>query len=205
MTREEAITIFKGFKFLPREMKAVDMAIKALEQEPTTKNDLADDCISRAQTQIEIEMNASRYTIAKERGGMGQVEWSDQLIKVSDAVDIIRQMPPVTPQEPTAKNCESCRYYGLHHDVCNYCYKCSLWTEQESRWIPVSERLPKKNVEVLATTIWGAVTIAEMFSANDWLIHEGATNAGADDIVAWMPLPKPYKAESEVEHEHMRS
>lgn len=64
--------------------------------------------------------------------------------------------------------------------------------EQEPRWIPVSERLPKKNVEVLATTIWGAVTIAEMFSANDWLIHEGATNAGADDIVAWMPLPKPY-------------
>ena len=34
MTREEAIKIFKGFKFLPREMKAVDMAIKALEQEP---------------------------------------------------------------------------------------------------------------------------------------------------------------------------
>ena len=46
------------------------------------------------------EMNASRYTIAKERGGMGQVEWSDQLIKVSEAVDIIRNLPSVTPQEP---------------------------------------------------------------------------------------------------------
>ena len=57
-------------------------------------------CISRAQTQTEIEMNASRYTIAKERGGMGQVEWSDQLIKVSDAVDIIRHLPPVTPIRP---------------------------------------------------------------------------------------------------------
>ena len=33
--------------------------------------------------------------------------------------------------EPTTKNCESCRYYGLHHEVCNYCYKCSLWTEKE--------------------------------------------------------------------------
>lgn len=32
--------------------------------------------------------------------------------------------------EPTTKNCESCRYYGSHHEVCNYCYKCSLWTEQ---------------------------------------------------------------------------
>ena len=57
------------------------------------------DCISRAQTQTEIEMNASRYTIARERGGMGQVEWSDQLIKVRDAVDIIKNLPPVTPQD----------------------------------------------------------------------------------------------------------
>lgn len=33
--------------------------------------------------------------------------------------------------EPTTKNCESCRYYVSHHEVCNYCYKCSLWTEKE--------------------------------------------------------------------------
>lgn len=33
--------------------------------------------------------------------------------------------------ERTTKNCESCRYYGSHHEVCNYCYKCSLWTEEE--------------------------------------------------------------------------
>ena len=65
------------------------------------------------------------------------------------------------------------------------------------RWIPVSERLPEKNVEVLATTEWGAVTIAEMYSANDWFIHEGTTNACTDEIMAWMPLPEPYKAESE--------
>lgn len=66
-------------------------------------------------------------------------------------------------------------------------------SEDPERWIPVSERVPKKGVDVLATTLWGAITIAEMFSANDWLIHEGATNDGADDIVAWMPLPEPYR------------
>ena len=65
------------------------------------------------------------------------------------------------------------------------------------RWIPVSERLPEKNVEVLATTEWGAVTISEMYSANDWFIYEGTTNAETDEIVAWMPLPQPYKGESE--------
>ena len=80
-------------------VKRVDELARELEQiKGTTKNDLGVDCIDRAQAQIEIEMNASRYTIAKERGGMGQVEWSDQLIKVSDAVDVIRHLPSVTPQ-----------------------------------------------------------------------------------------------------------
>ena len=69
--------------------------------------------------------------------------------------------------------------------------------EQESKWMPVSERLPEKDVEVLATTIWDEVTMAEMYSANDWYIHEGATNVKTDEIAAWMPLPEPYKAESE--------
>lgn len=65
------------------------------------------------------------------------------------------------------------------------------------RWIPVSEMLPEKDVEVLVTTEWDCITIGEMFSSNDWFIHEGATNADIDDIKAWMPLPEPYKAESE--------
>ncbi len=34
-------------------------------------------------------------------------------------------------KEPTTKNCESCRHYGSHHEVCKYCYKCSLWTQGE--------------------------------------------------------------------------
>lgn len=37
----------------------------------------------------EIQQLTSRYTISRERGGMGQVEWSDRLIKESDVLDII--------------------------------------------------------------------------------------------------------------------
>lgn len=66
-----------------------------------------------------------------------------------------------------------------------------------SPWIPISERAPEKDVEVLATTRWGEITIAERYSANDWFIHEGATNAETDEIVAWMPLPTSYQGESE--------
>ena len=54
------------------------MAIKALEQE-----DIFD------KIRAEIEQLTSRYTISRERGGMGQVEWSDMLIKESEVLQII--------------------------------------------------------------------------------------------------------------------
>lgn len=149
----------------------------------TTKKDLGVECISRTQAQTEIEMNASRYTIAKERGGMGQVEWSDQLIKVSDAVDIIRHLPSVTPQDP--------------------------------RWIPVSERTPKHGGEYL---LWGKICedddeeycflgdyyeFEEKFGIEEGIYDPhtlGFIGTEIDEyysVIAWMPLPKPYNAESE--------
>ena len=101
--------------------------VKALQQQS------CEDAISRAQAQTELEMNACRYTLAKERDGMGQVEWSDQLIKVSDAVDIIRHLPSVTPQPKTEhwifdeildRNyyCSECKSMGVDYwDYCPYC------------------------------------------------------------------------------------
>lgn len=76
----------------------------------------------------------------------------------------------------------------------------ALEQESKTEWIPVSERLPEKNIEVLVTTEWDCITIGEMFSNNDWFIHEGATTTNIDDIKAWMPLPKAYKGESAEHH-----
>lgn len=39
----------------------------------------------------EIKQLTSRYTISREQGGMGQVEWSDRLIKESDVLNIINK------------------------------------------------------------------------------------------------------------------
>lgn len=100
MTKKQALNYLKSSGFSKEQIKAVVDAL----QEPTTKN-LGVDAISRAEAQTQIEMNASRYTLAKERRGMGQVEWSDQLIKVSDAVNIIRNLPSVTP---ISKECIDC-------------------------------------------------------------------------------------------------
>ena len=102
------------------------------------------DCIDRAQTQTEIEMNASRYTLSKERGGMGQVEWSDQLIKVSDAVDIIRHLPSVAPARKTGhwidhsdegyvecSNCGSVTNCDGNIADLHFCFSCGAEMESE--------------------------------------------------------------------------
>ena len=89
MTNEEAIVVLQKIKPIPHrgdnkstthilETIALDMAIKALEQE-----DVLD------KIKAEIEQLTSRYSISKERGGMGIVEWSDRLIKESDVLQII--------------------------------------------------------------------------------------------------------------------
>lgn len=66
---------------------------------------------------------------------------------------------------------------------------------EETRWIPCSERLPDEKVEVLVTTKRGNITTAERYSANKCFIYDGAAGADINDIIAWRPLPQPYKAE----------
>ena len=73
--------------------EALDMAIKALEQESKYYPDDVLNCWIGKEVlfkiRAEIEQLTSRYSISKERGGMGQVEWSDRLIKESDVLQII--------------------------------------------------------------------------------------------------------------------
>ena len=84
-------------------------------------------------------MSASRYTIAKERGGMGQVEWSDHLIKVSDAVDIIRHLPSVAPARKVGKWIDKekimfpiCSKYGLISvEKYSFCPNCGTKMDEE--------------------------------------------------------------------------
>lgn len=61
-----------------------DECIKTLEQEPTTKNDLAVDCISR---QAVIDMT-------------GLSEWFDSSDSYNEFVIALSELPSVTPQEP---------------------------------------------------------------------------------------------------------
>ncbi|MBO7732910.1 MAG: hypothetical protein J6S67_10165 [Methanobrevibacter sp.] len=63
---------------------------------------------------------------------------------------------------------------------------------QEPRWIPVSERLPKNRGFYLVSTT-DCITIMEFISG--WISQNIGLCNGY--VKAWMPLPQPYKAESE--------
>ena len=69
--------------------------------------------------------------------------------------------------------------------------------EQESRWIPVSERLPDPDVEVLVTDDAGGLAT---ISTDSMYENEVTGEKGwytSQNVTAWMPSPEPYKAESE--------
>ena len=72
-----------------------------------------------------------------------------------------------------------------------------------SRWIPVSERLPKAGEYMgdvaryyLVQNEYGDMLVARYTHSEYWeQIYQ--LKPIADEIVAWMPLPEPYKAEKE--------
>ncbi len=72
--------------------------------------------------------------------------------------------------------------------------------QPKTEWIPVSEGMPKENETVIASTKHGIYPQAHYTKRYGW---EWAYEAGFDywegleDVTAWMPLPEPYKAESE--------
>ena len=75
--------------------------------------------------------------------------------------------------------------------------------EPKTKWIPVSERLPKTYSTICATIKWDLCdlpSIAFGYYAKDegWQLIDTEGDRCYDfTVVAWMPLPEPYKAEVE--------
>lgn len=79
-------------------------------------------------------------------------------------------------------------------------FQKALEALERTRWIPVSERLPKEYEIVIASTKYGVYPEAMYSKEYGW---EWAYESGADyweeleEVEAWMPLPESYKESEE--------
>ena len=75
--------------------------------------------------------------------------------------------------------------------VCNY--PADVF-ENKPKWISCSQSLPEEEKEVLVYTDAGEMLVAYLF--DDWgnlAWTTGGLGSGTVNVVAWMPLPEPYK------------
>ena len=69
--------------------------------------------------------------------------------------------------------------------------------EQEQKWIPISERLPKIHQDVLLSLRSLDVEVGFKAETEPYFYHYGYIDP--QNVLAWMPLPEPYKADEEVQ------
>lgn len=60
-----------------------------------------------------------------------------------------------------------------------------------SQWIPVSERLPKVDEYALISLSYGNVEWGWITATGRWVMEHFTLDDG--EVLAWMPLPEPYK------------
>ena len=65
--------------------------------------------------------------------------------------------------------------------------------QKRGEWIPCSERLPEKNSEYLVTKVDHITddSLLDIAVYCDWIQNNNGFYK-ADEVIAWMPLPKPY-------------
>lgn len=101
----------------------------------------------------------------------------------------------------TIKSCKECA--RDHKQLAEWLKELKQLREQ-TKWIPCSERLPKEDEYIgdvykyyLIQDEYGDMYVAHLSSVG-W-IPINSLKAISDEVIAWQPLPQPYKAEMESE------
>jgi hypothetical protein len=102
---------------------------------------------------------------------------------------------------------EAIAYFKRHIDlycvtgICREAEEMAIQALEQTQWIPVSERLPEDSGEYFVSIIdkdydenYEDVGIAQFAHKKDYGIKESEWQID-ETVIAWMPLPEPYKGE----------
>ena len=112
-----------------------------------------DDLVSRAEAQTEIQMSAKRMALSFEAHGEGYVVYSEDVIKVSDTIDALRNLPSAQPEQKTGKwkhisdgyvdiyECDQCRETEDYER--NYCPNCGAMMSESLTAAEIGKEIVK--------------------------------------------------------------
>ena len=94
---------------------------------------------------------------------------------------------------------EQIEKYGQEYDAEGIeALEMAIKALEQTGWIPVSERLPEEDGAYLVTTKWKGSYSGDVYIETNMAMYREQTKEwDCVDVIAWMPLPQPYKAESE--------
>ena len=124
-------------------------------------------------------------------------------LSIAEAIEKAYELGKAEMQqcEGEKPNCTECRYYDHEKHHCpRFCRvienTMAEITSEQTRWIPVSERLPEDGTWNLFTDGKTISVERYKFDAIDHFFPNGRWFS-LEEAVAWMPLPERYKEEEE--------
>ena len=173
MTREEAIgNLIHAIRWNDTPKKeALEMAVEALKQEP------CEDCISREDALMAL---TGEWT-----------ELTDEIIH--RFIKRIKSLPPV---KPTEKEKQEPKWIPVKwHEITDEERKENDYPKEWACYL--DSIMPYDGQKILITTKGGYVELDECYSDDGQTFSLDSGYDWVDDVVAWMPLPKPYEQEVE--------
>lgn len=90
-----------------------------------------------------------------------------------------------------------CEYSAAEHRQLAEWLKELKQLREQTKWIPISEKMPEEETDVLICNSKGNIEVSRgsVFDDGTWEWYTSGWHFG--EVIAWQPLPKPYKTESE--------